>query len=388
MKRTILILAMILTSYISASAETSQHKTYFAYDVNYEMRFDNREFYKSRFSKSMTIFGSRLTPSAGIQIVQRDRTTHRIMTGIDIMKDFGASPVAPSVTVPESPELSSSLNNKDLFKELTLWYGMKKADRQQSFELYAGIFPRRFMEGRYSQAFFSDSLAFYDNNLEGMLIRYKKRGTFFELGCDWMGKYGDSRREKFMIFSSGEKKMGSMMYLGYSAYMYHFACSREVVGVVDNMLINPYLRFDFSRPFEVDNFTITVGWLQSFQHDRLNVGHYVFPNGAEVVTDLSNWNFGLKNHLFYGTDMMPYYNSKDIGGYKYGSRLYVGDPFFRVFDDGTTGYGIYDRLEVYYTPRLGKLLDLKVSALFHFNKGYSGCQQVVSLLFNLQEIVK
>ena len=232
MKRTILILAMILTSYISASAETSQHKTYFAYDVNYEMRFDNREFYKSRFSKSMTIFGSRLTPSAGIQIVQRDRTTHKIMTGIDIMKDFGASPVAPSVTVPESPELSSSLNNEDLFKELTLWYGMKKADRQQSFELYAGIFPRRFMEGRYSQAFFSDSLAFYDNNLEGMLIRYKKRGTFFELGCDWMGKYGDSRREKFMIFSSGEKKMGSMMYLGYSAYMYHFACSREVVGVV------------------------------------------------------------------------------------------------------------------------------------------------------------
>ena len=107
-----------------------------------------------------------------------------------------------------------------------------------------------------------------------------------------------------------------------------------------------------------------------------------------MVTDLSNWNFGLKNHLFYGTDMMPYYNSKDIGGYKYGSRLYVGDPFFRVFDDGTTGYGIYDRLEVYYTPRLGKLLDLKVSALFHFNKGYSGCQQVVSLLFNLQEIVK
>jgi hypothetical protein len=80
------------------------------------------------------------------------------MTGIDIMKDFGASPVTPSVTTPESPELSTRLNHQDLFKELTLWYGMKKADRQSSLEIYAGISPRRFTEGRYSQAFFSDSL--------------------------------------------------------------------------------------------------------------------------------------------------------------------------------------------------------------------------------------
>ena len=74
-------------------------KVNFAYDVAFEMRFDNREFYRSDFTESMTIFGARLTPAAGLSVFQRETNmNHRLMVGIDIMKDFGASPISAALS--------------------------------------------------------------------------------------------------------------------------------------------------------------------------------------------------------------------------------------------------------------------------------------------------
>lgn len=191
-----------------------------------------------------------------------------------------------------------------------------------------------------------------------------------------------------MIFSSGEGQVLPSMVMGYSAYLYHFASSSVTKGVVDNALINPYLRFDLSGTFDMQALSFRLGWLQSLQNDRKNVGHYVFPGGAEVMVELQKWNLGIRNDLFVGVDMMPYYNSKDSGGYKYGSMLYMGSPFYRVYDDGTDGIGMTDRLEFYYSPRIGTpYLNLKISSLFYFNtSGYCGCRQMVSLSFNLSEM--
>ena len=83
---------------------------------------------------------------------------------------------------------------------------------------------------------------------------------------------------------------------------------------------------------------------------------------------------------YYGTDIMPYYNNFDEGGIKYGNDLYLGDPFFRVHDDKSTGAGLYDRFEVCYEPSLGQYLKLRIAALFHFHGAqYSGCQQIVGV---------
>ena len=45
------------------AGENEDAKVRLAYDVDFKMNFDNREFYRSSFSNSMTIFGARLTPS-------------------------------------------------------------------------------------------------------------------------------------------------------------------------------------------------------------------------------------------------------------------------------------------------------------------------------------
>ena len=368
MKKLSLIFVALFCIVLSNASERS--KLRFAYDVDFEMNFDNREFYESNFSNSMTIFGARLTPSAGLALSEENGASHKLLLGIDIMKDFGSEAVS------------------NLFQEMSLYYNFEKQMGQTKMGIYAGVFPRTAMEGSYSQAFFSDSLRFYDNNLEGILLKFHRPKAYFEVGCDWMGKYGDTRREKFMIFTAGDGKVLPFMSFGYAAYMLHFANSSRSKGLVDNILINPYARFDFSEKTQLQALSFRLGWLQAMQRNRAYEGIFVYPYGLEFDQEVRNWNVGIHNKMFYGQDMMPYYNNYDNAGLKYGPDLYYGDPFYRIHDDGTTGAGLYDRLELYYEPKLGNFLTLRVSALFHFHSfGYSGCQQMVSFNFDLNKLL-
>ena len=379
-------------------------KVRFAYDVNFEMNFDNRE-NTSDLSPSMTVFGARLTPEIGIGVTQGNGTRHRVMLGVDIMKDFGRGPDAsPDGVVPGNKGYA----NADLFKEMTMYYRMDRRMGKTDFSLTAGIFPKRFsMSREYSPAFISDSLKFYDNNYEGLLLSFSRPKSCYEVGCDWMGMFGRYERERFMLFSHGRSQILSWLSLGYTAYMYHYACSSTVDGVVDNILLNPWICLDAAPVVPLQQLSLTVGWLQGAQQDRLNVGEYVFPFGAEFTFDVRKWNVGLRNRLFVGRDMMPYYDSRDAGGYKYGNSLYWGDPFYRLFSgndsrfagagssddamplyDRSRSIGIYNRLEAYYEPRIADFLYLKVGLVAHFlEAGYAGFHQQVSLIFNLQELL-
>ena len=379
-------------------------KVRFAYDVNFEMNFDNRE-NTSDLSPSMTVFGARLTPEIGIGVTQGNGTLHRVMLGVDIMKDFGRGPDAsPDGVVPGNKGYA----NADLFREMTMYYRMDRRMGKTDFSLTAGIFPKRFsMSREYSPAFISDSLKFYDNNYEGLLLSFSRPKSCYEVGCDWMGMFGRYERERFMLFSHGRSQILSWLSLGYTAYMYHYACSSTVDGVVDNILLNPWICLDAAPVVPLQQLSLTVGWLQGAQQDRLNVGEYVFPFGAEFTFDVRKWNVGLRNRLFLGRDMMPYYDSRDAGGFKYGNSLYWGDPFYRLFSgndsrfagagssddamplyDRSRSIGIYNRLEAYYEPRIADFLYLKVGLVAHFlETGYAGFHQQVSLIFNLQELL-
>lgn len=379
-------------------------KVRLAYDVNFEMNFDNRE-NTSDLSPSMTVFGARLTPEIGIGVTQGNGTLHRVMLGVDIMKDFGRGPDAsPDGVVPGNKGYA----NADLFREMTMYYRMDRRMGKTDFSLTAGIFPKRFsMSREYSPAFISDSLKFYDNNYEGLLLSFSRPKSCYEVGCDWMGMFGRYERERFMLFSHGRSQILSWLSLGYTAYMYHYACSSTVDGVVDNILLNPWICLDAAPVVPLQQLSLTVGWLQGAQQDRLNVGEYVFPFGAEFTFDVRKWNVGLRNRLFVGRDMMPYYDSRDAGGYKYGNSLYWGDPFYRLFSgndsrfagagssddamplyDRSRSIGIYNRLEAYYEPRIADFLYLKVGLVAHFlESGYAGFHQQVSLIFNLQELL-
>ena len=364
----IILLSIIGLDAFASSADST--KVDLVYDVRFDMNFDNREFAKSEFSPSMTIFGARLTPSVGVAVKQPGNLKHKVMLGVDVMKDFGA------------PADSS------LFRELNLYYQLDKKAGKTAFSLQVGIFPRSSMEAYYSEAFFSDSLKFYDNNLEGLMLKLRRPKAYFELGCDWMGKYGMNQRERFMVFSGGSGKIFSFMSLGYSAYMYHYANSMKVKGVVDNFLVNPYVKFDFAEMTGMQSLALRGGWIQNMQNDRRNLGHYLFTGGAEVELDVRHWNVGIRNNFYIGQPLMPMYNIKDAIGQKYGNNIYFGDPFYRLNDDGTFGSGFYNRAEAYYDLNINDFLKMRVTAAFHItHMKYAGCQQMVRLVFDLQKLM-
>ena len=381
----VLFVSLAADVFAADGRDSRRNRPRFAYDVDFEMNFDNREYDPSSFSESRTIFGARLTPSAGLSLKERSGGVHSLMLGIDIMKDFGDSRIPAGIAGEGSDEVSPSLENWDLFHEITIYYRYLFRKGRTDIGITAGIFPRRFMEGHYSRAFFSDSLKFYDNNLEGMLFTFRRPASYFEAGCDWMGMYGTDRRERFMIFSAGKGSVSETVTLGYAAYMYLFAGSANAPGVVDNILVNPYVDFDFTGRTPLQRLHLSVGWLQSLQNDRELVHRYVAPGGAELIAGIRNWNVGIENRLFFGGNMMPYYNTIGTGGEKYDNMLYMGDPFYRVRD--MEGWHLYDRLEVFYAPRISRFLDLKVAAVLHFSGGYAGWQQMVTLHFNLQELL-
>ena len=374
-------------NFFSWSAKDREAKVRFVYDVNFEYDFDNREFDKGNelFTESATLFGARLTPSIGLSAGQDGRTTHKIMIGIDVMKEFGKRPV----NIDGSPEADKGLENTRLFREMTLYYGIDSRLGRWTVKGYAGMFPRYFSEGEYSKAFFSDSLRFYDNNLEGALVKARGPKSYFELAFDWNGKFGQDRREEFIMFSYGKHEVTSWFSLGYSLMYHHYANTAEYGSVVDNGLVQPFVRFGFEPFTGLQDLSVKLSWYQALQSDRRLDNPGRTPGGAEVTIGVRNWNVGLENSLYTGRNLMPFYNSIDDGGFKYGHNVYTGSPFYRVTPWSTGEWSCYDRLEVYYEPHIADFLDLRLAVVAHFPDGfkYGGMQQKLSLVFNLDRLL-
>ena len=281
-------------------------KVAFRYEADFEMYFDNREYNTNSPYLSKTIFGASVAPRIGFSVNRK----HSVMAGAEIQKQFGG-------------KFSNILDG------ISLYYNYDDGHHR----LYAGVFPREKMAGEYSEAFFSDSLNFFRQVIQGLLYSYdgKTRTGWninVEAGIDWMGQYSDTERERFMIFSAGEFST-KIFTIGYNAYVYHFASSEAVHGVMDNILVYPYFKADFGQMLE--------------------------------------------NKVYAGGDLMPFYDMTDDIGVQYGNSLYFGDRYYSVSS------GFYDRLELSYEPRITDFLSVKVSAIAHFYNKYCGWQQMVTI---------
>lgn len=342
----------------------------FVYDIGFGMNFDNREYGDEAYSPSGTIFGARLAPSVGF-VTETYRSRHTLMAGAEFMKDFG----------------DVRADGSALFRNVFFWYGYERAGRDLTFALDAGIFPRSRSKGIWSTAFFSDRYLWYNPYMEGLLMSLDGFLGRIELGCDWIGMHGaaDSVKEQFLLFSSGSISPLWHLKLGYDGYMMHLANSAQAPGVADNILLEPYAELELGGLFGIFNeFTLRGGYLQSFQRDREKSSGFETPGLGEFTLRVSKNGFGAANSLYYGKDIMPLYSCRDTAGEVYAGRLYFNDPFFRIRTDGSGKAGSYDRLEVFYSPQLGRSLQLKFSAVFHFNNlSFSGSQQIITLSYSL-----
>ncbi len=355
-----------LLPFFSAHAQKS---TEVVYKIGFDQRFDNREYDKSDYSSSGTIFGARFTPSVGLKIRVAD-DVHTIMVGAEIRKDFG----------------DINTTGKKLIKDYFYYYNYRTPLGKGVFTIDGGIIPRTRYKESWSTAFLSEKQAWYDPYIEGLLLRYESAGSNIELGCDWMGMYGSdsSVNEQFMVFSAGHHDFSRLFKMGYNFYMVHFANSVSVRGVCDNILAEPYATLDIA-PIAgslLDEASLKLGYIQSLQRDRTVSLDFQNPSLLEASVQIRKKGWELSNNFYVGEDIMPLYNSTDAAGTIYGDRLYFADPFFRICDSESSRTGFYDRLELGYTGNLSDDLIVKLSWVCHFNtSSYSGSQQIITLKY-------
>lgn len=336
----------------------------FEYSSDFDYYFENREFDFGTPSpmESSTVHGVVLSPSAGFGLHQGNTVSHRLTVGMDIRRNMGEGPLDIRV-----------------LDELTMHYdGHLRLRNGAVFEGILGVFPRRFSEGEYGEAFFSDAHRFQDRNLDGTLLKYRAVRFYAEIGADWLGMKKEDSRERFMILSAGNWKVAPWMELGWAGTFYHYAGSETVRGVVDNNLVNPYVRVDLAGGLPMQELSLKAGGLLSYQWDRRQDGKR-FPAGVQAIFTARKWNVLLRDTFYRGDVLQIYYNDTDLAGNLYGSALYFGSPFYQC--------GRYNLLEAGWNPWISDCISLDIRFRFHFGAGgFMGWQQQLGFLFDLDRI--
>ena len=121
-----------------------------------------------------------------------------------------------------------------------------------------------------------------------------------------------------------------------------------------------------------------VGWIQTFQNDRIRNQGYVLPGGFQAEARIGYYGFEIYNTIYAGDNIMPYYYSTDMAGVMYGDNLYTGSIFY------STSSGVYNRLEISYHYDFRDFLRLRVASVHHYDRGRGwGWQQLIQLTVDL-----
>ena len=342
---------------LSASAQSIRPE----WDVRFQTAVINDEFDISKciLAPSGTLAAFNFSPYAGIGFGEG----HRVKMGVNVQKDFGTEGDKPRA-------------------EFAAWY---QYNSKNGFTLAAGIFPFALIKGRYSTLIFSDASAFNDVHCDGVLLRWERERSNYEVALDWSGKLGATRREEFYVVSAGEGWVTPWLALCWEGCFHHYASSEAVQGVVDDHILHPYLQFEFSSLLPMDRFEISLGGVAGYQMDRLTDVRKL-PLGADVVVDLSKWGFGVRNQFYYGQNQMPFFHEKDAAGQEFGKNLYFRSSWWQIRRDNVAE-GLYNRLDAYWTKSFGDYVNLGVHAVFHFDHlGLLGSQQILQARINLEAL--
>ena len=319
--------------------------------------FDNREFAYSNDAiiPSGTMHTIVLAPTVGFSVEQSPRVRHRLMAGVEFAHDMGSHTWA------------------DFAREPIIYYNAHVRARKGTFDAFAGIFSRNNMEGAYGEAFFSGQFRNSDRNIEGVLLKWRAERFYAELGLDWMGQYGPRTRERFQIFSAGRWQASEWFQLGWSGSFYHYACSEIAPNVVDNHLLQPWAKADFSRRTRWQELSVQAGLYVAYQLDRGRSMQPDIPCGGELKLTAKRWNVMLQNTTYAGGNLMPFFRDLDPAGIPYATNLYFGTPCFDKF---------FNLSELAWTPQIARYVSLRLAARFYVSgQGFLGWQQIASLRF-------
>lgn len=344
MKKTLLLLLLITTIPLTARDSIAT----FLYDVDFRTYFDNRE-YSDRYQTPQTIFNFRLTPTIGVGIHDHRGGEHRIMVGVNYTQPLGG-------------------DWDDVQFDPVAFYQLQF----KGFQFALGAIPYEERFFRLPEYLMYDSISYYRPNIQGALIQYRSAKGFVELMCDWHGHQTPKRREMFRVMLNGEYRhqwlaLGGLAYLNHKA---NYGGTAPHEGVADDIYLNPYVGFNVARYTPFDTLSLRTGYILAWQRDR-TVDDSRIHHGALIELMLNWWFLGLRNTLYIGGNLMPFYG-------KYTSDLNQGDPFYQA--------KIYNRTDIFlYIYRTSF-----VNCFFSWNLHYDGHslqnQQQIVVRFTLSGI--
>lgn len=353
--------AFVAVLFLIASSRADAQGGKFFVDASLGYVFDNHEFDASGGAvlPSQTFHFVRVSPEIGWRFSPEGGWNSRLVLGVDLVKQAGS----------KIETLSGAL------ADVPFYYLTSYETGRGHFVGAVGSFPRTFVTGSYSELMMSEETVQSDFNLDGMYLGYRRDNFFNEIALDWLGRRGNFRRERFQILVAGNWKLSPELSLGWSGSFYHYAGSNHTPGVVDNHHLNLYTVFKLPHGTALDELSLKLGVLASYQNDRVN-DDFRAPYGGEAELTLRKSSFGVKNLSALTTDFLPFYDRLDASGFVYGSELYRGSRFYSG--------GFYDRLEFFWAPRPLGSLRVRVSCRLHFNssEGFLGWEQRACLLYN------
>lgn len=322
------------------------------WSLDFDSQFDNREG-GDELRPDQTFLFTRLAPEIGIHLGNQ-RNGHTLKGGVSWLQPLNSDAADAKV----SP---------------TLYYQY----RHKGWSVNVGMIPRTEMVEHAPRYLWSDSLAYRQPNIRGVLARYQKRPErgYAQLFLDWRQQQADFRREAFNVLISGKAYVGNVWFGGHVQYN-HLAKSKlapEGEGVNDDLTINPLLGFDWNISPSA-RLHVKAGAIINLQRDRSADNVWHSPCGF-VGNIHARWNkFEAEQNVYAGQPLFPLWN-------KYGSLFNLGDTYYQS--------KFYSRTDVRYHIVQTPFVDLNASLSFHTTNQITGFwQQISCRLYVDQSIFK
>ncbi len=336
MYRRIFFSFIILSVSIFASAQELE------WNVDANGFFDNMEL-SSKHRNDGTLTGFWIEPKVGI----RD-SVHALRVGYGAVNCWGGEKM---------------FNNETL----TLYYMYDGAP----FRVLVGAFPREELYGNFPTCIFSDSLRYYNKNVQGALFQYGTDKGYVEALLDWTGQIGHNRHEQFLAGLSARLNMGHA-YMGVQGYYYHYALTLDApadMHIQDYSISNGFLGYDFTEQTSLDSLSVQCGVLFGMERDRR--GKTLDWNLRPGI--LFEATLGLK--CLYLKETFYCGKRQQIQGDLGINRWYWNDPYYRS--------KIYNRVDALYRFAHGRGFEGYIGAVAHFDGDVIDWQQQIKVSVSL-----
>lgn len=315
------------------------------WSVDASMLLNNREGGQDEATPDQTFAFIRLAPEVGVSL----------MDGSHVLK-AGAVWYQPMI------------DNMQGYKVLpTVYYRYNSGN---GWHVTAGMMPRTLMVKRAPRYMWSDSLAYCQPNIRGVMTQYITPAGYAEALVDWRQMQTEHQREAFTIMANTDWRITGPLSLGGHVQYSHLAMTRNHPAdqhVNDDVIINPMISLDFSRHTRLDSLRLSAGAIIAMERDR-GTDQWDKPAGF-VATATARWRWIQLDETFYtGQRLMPLYQ-------RFGSQLDQGDPYYNN--------KTYSRTDLTFHIVSNRFVDLSGSLTLHVTDQATGFWQQIACRFYL-----